>query len=535
MICPKEDELLAYVDGFLDNEESEQIKSHILSCPYCQQQLEVLASQDAFLTETLKTPVLPDDFAQKILYQVQPYQQKKKRKWKWGLGTAASILLAGGVLASVHPSFAELVGGIFTSDYVDQGLNIAMDTEIASPIDIAVTDAGITLHVEHVIADTSRIALSYSITNSKGKRLDPFLEENHEANTITLLDQNGKEVEVGGRGWRNTNDYGIFEFSSVDENFREGIIRIEATEIAGKSGNWLVEVPVDLTAAYAKQKVVIIDKTIEEAGLEINLDQVNYATSTTDITYKIQYNDKTKKEIQEAIKEKEEQFNKEIVSTFFPYNPTIGYRIENEKGEVLGYHNVYEREDRGHAVTENMIGGIGQWDGEIDEMGIMTNTDSFIPEKEPEELYFVLDTIYKPKVSNFSVTFKPDELPLTFEYEGYELTIISVERKVDYSLQKSVIPFDRQVTVELSMSGYANQRVPGLVEWAIEDDKGESYLTYNSGSTTLDETDSKGRFKHEEQLSSYELQDIPEEMTLHLIAETVPIKLEKEWRVPLFE
>lgn len=536
MICPKEDDLLAYVDGFLNEEETQQMKRHIHSCPYCEQQLEVMKSQQAFLTETLKTPVLPEDFAQTIMEQVQPYKQKKNRAWKWGIGTAASVLLAGGILISVNPSFAEIIGGIFNSDKVDEGLNIAIDTEIATPVDIAITDAGITLHVEHLIADTSRIALSYSITNSKGKRLDPYMEEGLGKNTITLLDQDRNEVEGGSRGWSNTADYGIFDFSLVNvENFKEGIIRIAATELAGRSGNWTVEIPVDLTKAYANQRVIDIDQAIEEAGVEVKLDEVSYATSTTDITYKLAYTDAAKKELQAAIKEKEEQFNEEIVNTFFPHHPSIGYRIENEQGDVLGYQNIYGREDRGHPVTENMIAGSGRWEGEKEELGLLRMTDSFVPEQDPEELYFVLDTIYKPKTSDFSVTFKPDELPYTFKYEGYELTIDSVERKVDYSLRKSWIPISRQVTVEVSMSGYAEQKAPELDVWAIEDGEGQSYFTFNSGSSTQDETDQQGRFERGVHLISYELQEIPEEMTLHLIAETEAIKLEKEWRVPIFE
>ena len=103
---------------------------------------------------------------------------------------------------TVNPSFAELVGGIFSSDRVDEGLQIAMDTDIATPVDIAVTDAGITLHVEHLIADTSRIALSYSVTDSKGKRLNPYFQEDQGQNVVTLLDENNEasgthELELG--------------------------------------------------------------------------------------------------------------------------------------------------------------------------------------------------------------------------------------------------------------------------------------------------------------------------------------------------
>lgn len=535
MICPKEDELIAYVDGFLNEEEVKQIEKHMSSCPYCQQQVEVMKSEMIFLMETLKTPELPETFAEDILIQVTPYKQKTKRYWKWGLSSAASVLLAGGILISVNPIFAELVGGIFTSDHVDEGLQIAIDTDIATPVDIVVTDAGITLHVEHLIADTSRIALSYSVTNSKGKKLDPYINEDSKQNVVTLLNENNEEVKLTSKSWGNTDDYGIYEFSLINvEDFSKGIIRIDATELGGKSGHWLVEIPVDLTAAYENQKTVEIGKTIEVEDIDVTLNQVKYATSTTDISYSTQLTDEAKQKLQQSIEAKEKQFSEEIVNTFFPYHPTMGYHIEDAKGEVLGYYNIYGRADRGHRVDLNMIGGTGTWEGEAKDMNQMTWVDSFVPEQEHPDLYFVLDSVYKTKTSDFSVTFNPNELPYTFEYNGYELTIDSVERKTDYSLEKSWLPIKRQESVELQMSGYAEQRAPELAVWAIEDEVGKSYFTVSGGST-LDETDEQNRFKREFQLITYDLKEIPEEMTLHLIAETEAVELEKEWRVPLFD
>ena len=69
MICLNEDKLLGYVDGFLDEEETKQIEQHIRSCPYCAKQLEEMESEKAFLEETLKSPVLPDDFAERLWHK----------------------------------------------------------------------------------------------------------------------------------------------------------------------------------------------------------------------------------------------------------------------------------------------------------------------------------------------------------------------------------------------------------------------------------------------------------------------------------
>lgn len=534
MKCPNEDKLYAYVDGLLDDEENKIVERHIHSCPYCQQQLELITKENELLQETLKAPVLPEDFAEKIVAQLKPYKKKRYRPLKWMLGSAASLFLAGGIMMAVNPGFAKLVGGIFSGETVDEGLRMAIDTEIATPVNLSVTDAGITLHVEDVIADTSRIAFSYLVTNEQGKALDPFIDD-ADLSSIKLLDENNNEVYLSSMSWGRHDDYGIYELSLIDiDQFPKGTIRLDIDQLAGKNGHWQLDIPVDLTSAYEQQQVVALDESIEIENIKIHLEQVKYATSTTDIYYSLEYNEEAKKQFKQQIKEKESQFSEEIVHAFFPYFPKIGYRIENSQGELLGYENIYSEENKGHSVSKNMISGSGSWDGEAKDLGPTKWIDSFVPEKNEEELYFVLDTIYRPKTSDFSITFKRNELPKTFEYNGYELTIDSIEEKTDYSMQKEWPPIERQKTVEVHMSGYSTQKAPNLDLWAITDEKGENYLLMHSGST-LDETDKQGRFKRTMQLVTYDLKDIPEEMTLHLIAETEVIELEKEWRVPLFQ
>ncbi len=298
MICPNEDKLLAYVDQFLDEEETKQIEQHIRSCPSCAQQLEEMESEKAFLEETLKSPVLPDDFAEAIVAQVTPYKSKTKRTLEMGNGYCSKCAAGWGILMTVNPSLAEFVGGIFSSDQVDEGLQIAMDTDIATPVDMSVTDAGITLHVEHLIADTSRIALSYKVTDGKGKKLNPYFQEDREQNVVTLLDEKNEQVELTSWSWGHSDHYGIFEFSLVNvENFTKGTIQIAATEIGGKRGNWLVEIPVDLTAAYERQQIVEMGETIEVEDIQVTFNQVSYATSTTDISYSTEYNAECETEI----------------------------------------------------------------------------------------------------------------------------------------------------------------------------------------------------------------------------------------------
>lgn len=533
MVCPKDDKLFDYIEGILEDNEKDLMERHIQSCPYCEQQLELLLKENELLEQTLKSPILPDDFAEKIVDQLEPHKRKKNRPLKWVLGTAASALLAGGVFMSVSPSVAKLVGGIFSSETVDEGLRMAIDTDIATPVNLSATDADITLHIEDLIADTSRIAFSYRVTNQQGKVLNPFIGD-ADLYSIKVLDEHQNEVELNSMSWGLHDDYGIYEISLVNiDNFTKGTVRLDIHHLAGKDGQWQIDIPIDLTSAYEQQKVVALNESYEVEGVKIHLDKVNYATSTTDIYYQLEYTEEVKERLKQQLKQKELQFNNEIVQ--FLYFPSIGYRIENGKGVVLGYENIYFSKERGHPVSENMLSGMGQWDGEPSELGPYKQIDSFVPNKNAEEeLYFVVDTIYRPKISEFSITFNPKELPKTFEYNGYELTIDSVQEKTDYSLQKSWMPIQRQKSVEIQLSGFALQKAPNIEKWALEDEKGNKYTIHHGGST-LDETDQQGRFKRTFELVSSELEEIPEEMTLHIIAETEVIPLKNEIRIPLFK
>lgn len=77
MVCPKDDKLFDYIEGILEDNEKDLMERHIQSCPYCEQQLELLLKENQLLEQTLKSPILPDDFAEKIVDQLEPHKRKK--------------------------------------------------------------------------------------------------------------------------------------------------------------------------------------------------------------------------------------------------------------------------------------------------------------------------------------------------------------------------------------------------------------------------------------------------------------------------
>ena len=163
--------------------------------------------------------------------------------------------------------------------------------------------------------------------------------------------------------------------------------------------------------------------------------------------------------------------------------------------------------------------------------------ESFIPQKEEDQLTFVLDGVIKTVPSDFSINVNPKELkkhPLSFEYEGNFITIKKVDMQTDFSLQKTFPPVETEQVLVIEMEGGKEVPSSDLVSWAIVDDKGETFEAFHSGSI-LDEKDENGRFKTNTTLTIYGMEEIPKEFTLHLLSVTRYEEVEKEWKVPLYK
>src|SRR5690625_2636370 len=165
MTCPTADKLSQFVDQLLDKQEMTEIEAHVQSCPSCKEVVAAFEEEQRFIEETLKTPTLPENFTDVLLDQLEPYGKTKKNRrstmWKRVALTAAGVVLAVGIGATVNPSFAQLIGGLFSTDQVDDGLKMAAEAGLAERVDLHVEDQGLTFIVEDVIADSSRVSLSY--------------------------------------------------------------------------------------------------------------------------------------------------------------------------------------------------------------------------------------------------------------------------------------------------------------------------------------------------------------------------------------
>jgi hypothetical protein len=103
----------------------------------------------------------------------------------------------------------------------------------------------------------------------------------------------------------------------------------------------------------------------------------------------------------------------------------------------------------------------------------------------------------------------------------------------EYSLQKSIIPLKKEKMLKIEMEGGREATATELGQWVLVDQDGKAYQTYG-GSGVSDEKDDNGRYKTTIELTIYNLKEVPEEFTLHLISVTRFHKLDEKWKVPLY-
>ncbi|MGM0901898.1 MAG: DUF4179 domain-containing protein [Bacillota bacterium] len=539
MNCPTTDKLAQWMDELLPKQEQSMILAHLENCERCKDKIKVFSEEQRFINETLMTPSLPDEFADTILNQLEPYEPKKARlqkraPWKRVMLLAAGMVLAVGLTTTLNPSFAEWIGGLFSTEQVDEGLRMASDAGLAKRVNLEVRNHGLTFKVEDVLADSSRVALSYQIINENGKVKDSYLDLGDSPNEITAIDQNGNKIELLSMAWSETSEYGLIEFSLREQGDLEKLtIKFSLSELDGKKGNWELEVPVDLKENLNLTKnLVLKDAKTNRNGVSINLKEVQFAPSSNEILYETSFTSEEQKKVETQINKLEEKFGTENVNSFSHFGTAIQYHIENRLGNAIYYHNAFLQQ--GHTSDRGLLQGTGR---PLETLGQVAWNESFIPQKEEDQLTFVLDGVIKTVPSDFSIKINPKELgknPISFEYEGNYMTINKARKENQYSLRKSFFPIEKETVFTIEMEGSKEAPSSEMGAWVIVDDKGNPYLTYHRGSI-LDEKDEHGRFKTNTELITYDMEEIPEELTLHLLSVTRYEAVKDKWEVPLYE
>lgn len=525
MNCPKVDKLSQYADNLLTQQEHSEILTHINACNTCTSIVQLFKEEQQFLKENLQSPTLPDDFASLVLEQLEPYKQKdvrrKKQIWNRIFLLAASIVLALGLTATLSPSFAQFIGGMFSTKQVDEGLKMASDEGLSERVNLEVSDQDLTFKVEDIIVDSSRVALSLQVINENGVAERPNINESNKGNRISVNGYNGEYTYSMGYIMDRGLDYNSFQVFISDEPGLEKItINFHLVELNGKQGKWELEIPVELTDNSDKTKNVILNNATQDInGVAINLKEIQYAPTSNTLLYETSYESSEQVIVEGNFQSLKEQFGFDVTE-FTTFGTSIKYHIENEEKKVILKFSPFNQEE---AMDEKLIISSARGKGKL---GYAAWKEAFVPDKIDSKLTFVLDGVYKVVPTDFSVKFNPNKIkenPVSFKYMGNEVTIKKAE------LQSAANTSDPSI-FEIEMEVNKESGAAELGIWVLRDDTGKSFRIDNE--TTTKGTESNMRSIY---FKTNGLDEIPEEMSLHLLTATSYNELEEKWRVPLYE
>ena len=292
-----------------------------------------------------------------------------------------------------------------------------------------------------------------------------------------LVDQNGTVFGWNSIQWPEGSTYGLIEFSLREQETSKNLtIKLDLGELHGVKGNWQLEIPIDLTKSKALTTIVSLkDMNTSEHGVAVNMKEVRFASSSTDLFYETGFTNEEQEKIGRNIQLLAEKYGEGNVPTY-AYGSDLQYHIENDKKEAVYHYNslLGDEESLGNS---GLLQGSGQ---SLDQMGHTAWNHSFIPQKEGSQLTFVLDGVFKTVPADFSVTFNPRKLkrnPVSFEYEGNSMTIKNAKKQSDYYLRKSILPIGKRTTFTIEMEGESEANSSHLGDWVLVDGKGNSYDT----------------------------------------------------------
>lgn len=533
MKCPTIDELSQYVDDLLTEQQRDKLHTHMKNCVECQRVVEAFSGEQQFIKETLQTPTLPDEFTVRVLDQLELYEQKEQRRkkapWKRVLLSAAGVVLAIGVGATLTPSFAEWIGGMFSTEQADEGLRMATDAGLVERVNLEVMDKGITFKVEDVVADSSRVALSFKVLDKNGKVRNPYLDWDDSESGIVVVDQNGTRFDFERMDWRDGSDYGLIQFSLRGQEVLEKLtVKVNLVELNGVKGNWQLDIPIDLTKSNALTTIVPLhDVQTSSHGVSVHMKKMQYSPTSNELMYETGFTAEEEIRIEKEIQQLESQFGKDNIRpehVYSEFETAIQYRIENKDQQTIythDYNSFFTEEER--VGDMELYQGTGQ---RSEQLGQVLWNQSFIPQQEDDKLTFVLDGVFKTVPADFLVAIHPKDLkknPVAFDYEGNVVTIKEVIKNSDYYLRKSIFPIGKRTSLTIAMDRKQEPQSTDLGKWILVDDKGNAYTTFAHGGGS------------DSYLEVYGLDEIPEELTLHLVSVTRFEEVQEKWQVPLYK
>ncbi|MFF0829602.1 DUF4179 domain-containing protein [Brevibacillus sp. NPDC003359] len=544
MICFMFNQWKLYVNGELSPSESKGLEQHAEQCPQCQRKLQEWV--DHMLEEEFsaypEVPV-PDTFTDEVmskLFEAVPARTARKRSSRtrrqrgWDIVKKTGLVVAGLTAlvvtgTVVSPTFANYVNSLFQIEK-DAGMKNAVNKGFVQKLDQKVTDQGITFEAKEVMADSMRIAVIYDVYDQNGKQIS---KSGLDAYLIDSTEKNWLEEEEP--GWGAYGKYFIAEqslntiFESVEATPNELTLKLELTEIAGKSGKWSLEIPIDMKKAKEATKTVVFQDTDFQSplGMEIELEKIEFSPSATRVMLETTLAKSAYVEIEEEREEitREGARVKTMEKRQVPIlsGNDIAFEITNEKGDVVAARDK-SLLDEGIAKEKNVLsipGIIGERQGDHSQKWWHT----FGPIQGEQKLTLQLRKIYEMKSSSSKV--KVDLVPAELNKEAATLQDEAGSTFTFSSFALEPASGDMEARAAMTIEGKLGNDVVETDYWKVIDENGESYPTRLETTSTRDKD---GRVHIKGKLDIIGLEKQPKKLTVSYA--TFMVEHDVKWEVP---
>ncbi|TQR30789.1 DUF4179 domain-containing protein [Brevibacillus brevis] len=497
MKCFMFNQLKLYVNDELAPAESKGLEQHVENCPQCQKYLQewVEGMQEVDFSD-IPDALVPDTFTDEVMDKLsdavpprstRKHSSRTRRQRGWDIVKKTGLVVAGLTAlvvtgTVVSPTFANYVNSLFQmEENSDKGMKNSVYKGLVQKLEQKATDQGITVEAKELLADSMRIAVIYDLYDESGKKIEDHRLE------AKLIDSNGKDwLEEQGNGWKSYGQFFITErylneiFESPEATPDQLTLYLEQTEIAGKTGKWSLEIPIDMKKAKEATKTVVFQNAAFQSpqGLGIELKNIEFSPSATRIMLdtispksayldvertSILYDKKNPRGGHITEKERDPAFSGE----------NMMYEITNEKGEVVAAWDLKSLDDGINKKQNILRTPRTEEEAEEGPKGDVLNWwHTFSPIKGEQKLKLELQKIYEKKLASPKFDLVPTELDkkgATFKDEstGSTFTFSSYAWKPGNGEDLG----EAVMTIEGTLG-------KGIVEnqdWFVKDENGKAY------------------------------------------------------------
>ncbi|MFT9849884.1 DUF4179 domain-containing protein [Aneurinibacillus sp. REN35] len=538
MKCMEYEQMSRHIEGETEGREKIMVDTHILNCRVCEKLYAHCMAEKEAITKALRAPVLPDSFTEEVMSQLVPYpvssdvpeieqpppapKSMKKRRWRRWAYAAAGTVLAISLAASVSPSFASyLSNSIFNrgNQMIDGGLQLAGENGFVQRGDYHISDKGTTLRVLEVVADPTRIALSYMLEKEGGGHLDPYFEERFDnRNRVYITDTAGNKL-ADSSSWSRNDPYGIMTFQPEKSFPEKVVVHFDLTRvggiagIGGKEGKWNLQIPVEMKKGMEATRTVQVNQRHETPqGVNIVLSQLLFAPTKTQVELVTSLSPSLRAQLSEMIKKGQ---SKGLIEgethTLIEGAYGISYRIIDESGRVVAGKSGPVHHSREHERNNIESTGMHELSGRT------VWKDGFVPFQDAKRLTFILDAVDIEEAADFSLSFSPDEARSKEVGGSYKGNVISVKDftiNSEWDLKKSPPFLQNDTHAIIEVEGMLTKDTGTLFNWSVVDEQGKTYKVMMSGDE--EDPDASGNRKFKGTLHMYGMKHKPEKLTLKL-------------------